>query len=130
MRFYLRYGPQYCAGTRAEDIGITTPYRRQLDKIADALIASIDSDTGPADVATLSPYLTRHKRNQSRPAGHTALPRMGSGLAQAGQAPTCARGPARPAVHDDRTGVDPIAGVHVLPSTGQRLRVPPVRRAR
>jgi hypothetical protein len=37
--------PQYCADTRAEDIGITTPYRRQVDKITDALLDSIESDT-------------------------------------------------------------------------------------
>jgi hypothetical protein len=37
--------PRYCADTRAEDIGITTPYRRQVDKITDALLDSIESDT-------------------------------------------------------------------------------------
>jgi AAA domain-containing protein/uncharacterized protein DUF2726 len=37
--------PRYCADTRDENIGITTPYRRQVDKIADALIDSIESDT-------------------------------------------------------------------------------------
>lgn len=37
--------PQYCANTRDEDIGITTPYRRQVSKITDAFINSIESDT-------------------------------------------------------------------------------------
>ncbi|WP_116951743.1 AAA domain-containing protein [Jiangella endophytica] len=36
---------KYCAGTQDADIGVTTPYRHQVDKIADALIKSIQADT-------------------------------------------------------------------------------------
>jgi hypothetical protein len=37
--------PQHCAGVLSTDIGITTPYRRQVDKVTDALIEEIEADT-------------------------------------------------------------------------------------
>jgi hypothetical protein len=37
--------PAHCAGVVSTDIGITTPYRRQVDKVADAVIDQIESDT-------------------------------------------------------------------------------------
>ncbi|TCK26393.1 AAA domain-containing protein [Pseudonocardia endophytica] len=37
--------PRQCDGVDAADIGITTPYRRQADAVADALIADVQSDT-------------------------------------------------------------------------------------
>jgi superfamily I DNA and/or RNA helicase len=37
--------PTHCWGIAASDIGITTPYRRQVDKVADALIDQVESDT-------------------------------------------------------------------------------------
>ncbi len=37
--------PAYCAGVVSTDIGITTPYRRQVDKVTDALIDQIQADT-------------------------------------------------------------------------------------
>jgi hypothetical protein len=37
--------PAYCGGVLSTDIGITTPYRRQVDKVADALIDQIEADT-------------------------------------------------------------------------------------
>jgi AAA domain-containing protein/uncharacterized protein DUF2726 len=37
--------PQYCNGVASTDIGITTPYRRQVDKVADALIDQVEADT-------------------------------------------------------------------------------------
>ncbi|MQY18529.1 AAA domain-containing protein [Nocardia macrotermitis] len=38
--------PQYCSDVEPEDIGITTPYRRQVDKLADSsLIEGIANDT-------------------------------------------------------------------------------------
>ncbi|MGO4188436.1 AAA domain-containing protein [Pseudarthrobacter sp. TAF60_1] len=36
---------QFCAGTRHEDIGVLTPYRRQVDKVAEALQNRIETDT-------------------------------------------------------------------------------------
>ena len=36
---------QFCSGTRHEDIGVVTPYRRQVDKVADALLNNIQADT-------------------------------------------------------------------------------------
>ena len=36
---------QFCSGTRHEDIGIVTPYRRQVDKVAEALRNNIEADT-------------------------------------------------------------------------------------
>ncbi|MEV4238014.1 AAA domain-containing protein [Nocardia sp. NPDC049737] len=37
--------PQYCAEFPPQQIGITTPYRKQADRAADELIASIEADT-------------------------------------------------------------------------------------
>jgi very-short-patch-repair endonuclease len=37
--------PAHCADILSADIGITTPYRRQVDKLTDALIDQIESDT-------------------------------------------------------------------------------------
>jgi hypothetical protein len=37
--------PAHCADVLSADIGITTPYRRQVDKLADARIDQIESDT-------------------------------------------------------------------------------------
>lgn len=37
--------PKYCADTHEADIGITTPYRLQVDKVTDALIQNIQADT-------------------------------------------------------------------------------------
>ncbi|PNI07420.1 hypothetical protein CXX84_16455 [Arthrobacter sp. AFG7.2] len=36
---------RFCSGTRHEDIGVVTPYRRQVDKVAEALLNSIQADT-------------------------------------------------------------------------------------
>lgn len=36
---------QFCAGTLHEDIGVVTPYRRQVDKVAEALQNKIEADT-------------------------------------------------------------------------------------
>lgn len=36
---------RFCAGTRYENIGVITPYRRQVDKVADALLNVIEADT-------------------------------------------------------------------------------------
>jgi hypothetical protein len=36
---------RFCSGTRHEDIGVVTPYRRQVDKVADALLNTIQADT-------------------------------------------------------------------------------------
>lgn len=36
---------QFCSGTRHEDIGVVTPYRRQVDKVAEALLNNIEADT-------------------------------------------------------------------------------------
>ena len=36
---------QFCSGTRHEDIGVLTPYRRQVDKVAEALQNKIEADT-------------------------------------------------------------------------------------
>jgi hypothetical protein len=35
----------YCSGARHEDIGVVTPYRRQVDKVAEALKNNIEADT-------------------------------------------------------------------------------------
>ena len=37
--------PEFCANVVGTDIGITTPYRRQVDKVTDALIEQIEADT-------------------------------------------------------------------------------------
>ncbi|MGH3604116.1 MAG: AAA domain-containing protein [Pseudonocardiaceae bacterium] len=37
--------PAHCADVLSTDIGITTPYRRQVDKVTDALIDQIQADT-------------------------------------------------------------------------------------
>ncbi|MFE3190185.1 AAA domain-containing protein [Nocardia sp. NPDC059240] len=37
--------PQYCAEFPADQVGVTTPYRPQADRVTDALISSIESDT-------------------------------------------------------------------------------------
>lgn len=37
--------PQFCAEFEPGQIGVTTPYRKQADRVTDALIASIESDT-------------------------------------------------------------------------------------
>ncbi|MBV9649896.1 MAG: AAA family ATPase [Pseudonocardiales bacterium] len=37
--------PAHCADVLSTDIGITTPYRRQVDKVVDALIDQIEADT-------------------------------------------------------------------------------------
>jgi hypothetical protein len=37
--------PKFCADVVGTDIGITTPYRRQVDKVADALIEQVEADT-------------------------------------------------------------------------------------
>ena len=37
--------PEHCAGVVDMDIGISTPYRRQVDKVTDALIDQIQADT-------------------------------------------------------------------------------------
>ncbi|MBL1079062.1 AAA family ATPase [Nocardia sp. 2] len=37
--------PQYCAEYSADQIGVTTPYRPQADRVTDALISSIEADT-------------------------------------------------------------------------------------
>jgi hypothetical protein len=36
---------RFCSGTRHEDIGVVTPYRRQVDKVAEALLNTIEADT-------------------------------------------------------------------------------------
>jgi hypothetical protein len=36
---------QFCSGIPHEDIGVVTPYRRQVDKVADALLSNIHADT-------------------------------------------------------------------------------------
>lgn len=36
---------RFCGGTRPADIGVITPYRRQVDKVADALLNAIEADT-------------------------------------------------------------------------------------
>ncbi|MEO8282515.1 MAG: ATP-binding protein, partial [Pseudarthrobacter sp.] len=36
---------EFCSGTRDEDIGVVTPYRRQVDKVAEALRNNIEADT-------------------------------------------------------------------------------------
>lgn len=36
---------RFCSGTRHEDIGVVTPYRRQVDKVAEALLNGIQADT-------------------------------------------------------------------------------------
>jgi hypothetical protein len=36
---------RFCSGTRQEDIGVVTPYRRQVDKVAEALLNRIQADT-------------------------------------------------------------------------------------
>jgi hypothetical protein len=36
---------QFCSGIPHEDIGVVTPYRRQVDKVADALLNNIQADT-------------------------------------------------------------------------------------
>ncbi|HEX5348920.1 MAG TPA: AAA domain-containing protein [Pseudonocardiaceae bacterium] len=37
--------PTYCPDVAGTDIGITTPYRRQVDRVADSLIDQIEADT-------------------------------------------------------------------------------------
>ncbi|MGH3585211.1 MAG: AAA domain-containing protein, partial [Pseudonocardia sp.] len=37
--------PSYCGGVEPTGIGITTPYRRQVNRVTDALIDEIDADT-------------------------------------------------------------------------------------
>ncbi|MGH3831153.1 MAG: DEAD/DEAH box helicase [Pseudonocardiaceae bacterium] len=37
--------PEHCADVPRTDIGITTPYRRQVDKVTDAMIDQIQADT-------------------------------------------------------------------------------------
>ncbi|MFF5034374.1 AAA domain-containing protein [Nocardia salmonicida] len=37
--------PQFCADFEPTQIGITTPYRKQVSKVADALISAIEADT-------------------------------------------------------------------------------------
>ncbi|MRH87458.1 AAA family ATPase [Nocardia sp. SYP-A9097] len=36
---------RYCGGFAAEDIGVTTPYRKQVSKVTDALIDAVEADT-------------------------------------------------------------------------------------
>ncbi|WP_433193992.1 AAA domain-containing protein [Nocardia sp. CA-107356] len=37
--------PQYCVGFAPTDIGVTTPYRKQVSKVTDALVDAIEADT-------------------------------------------------------------------------------------
>ncbi|WP_280271879.1 AAA domain-containing protein [Nocardia wallacei] len=37
--------PRFCSDFEPEEIGVTTPYRKQADRVTDALIASIEADT-------------------------------------------------------------------------------------
>lgn len=37
--------PQYCAGFAPADVGVTTPYRKQVSKVTDALVDAIEADT-------------------------------------------------------------------------------------
>ncbi|MGL5809403.1 MAG: AAA domain-containing protein [Nocardioides sp.] len=49
--------PEYCTGVPPADIGITTPYRRQVDKITDAFIDEIEA----IDADTVHKYQGREK---------------------------------------------------------------------
>lgn len=49
--------PDHCAGVATADIGVTTPYRRQVDKVTDALIAELEG----IEADTVHKYQGRQK---------------------------------------------------------------------
>lgn len=53
--------PVYCVGTLGQDIGITTPYRRQADKVTEAMIKGIDAALDGIEADTVHRFQGRQK---------------------------------------------------------------------